>query len=277
MKRILVPTDFSDNARNALAYAREFAKTLSAEVILFHAYHIPYVHAEMPAGMYQSAIDEAQEETQKQLQTLAESELETSGHKAVPYEIQSRLGFAVESILSFADEAEADMILMGTQGSNGLADVILGSITSSVIERASLPVMAIPDSCAFKPMENWLFATNYDAGDLEPLKQLATISKAFEANIRVVHINTSNNEVEQQQTASFKHLIQQEVDFDAISFEVMDADDVAGGIDAYTKTHQVDGLALVKRKRNLLASLFHTSITKKLSFHSHVPLLVFHE
>ena len=277
MKRILVPTDFSANARNALAYGRELAKLLHAEIILFHAYHIPYVHAEMPAGMYQTAIDEAQEETQNKLQELGKSELETSQEQGVKYQVGSRLGFAVETILSYAEEVEADMILMGTQGSNGLADVILGSITSSVIERSSLPVMAIPEGCSFQPVENWLFATNYDVADAESLKQLITIAKPLKASIPVVHIKTGSDEVEEQQASSFKHVVQQEVDYDAISFEVIEADDVPSGIEAYTQNQQVDGLALVKRKRNFLSSMFHSSITKKLSFHSKVPLLIFQE
>jgi nucleotide-binding universal stress UspA family protein len=277
MKRILVPTDFSANARNALAYARELAKSLQAEIILFHAYHIPYVHAEMPAGMYQTAIDEAQEETQNKLQELGNSVLGKNGESAVAYQVGSRLGFAVETILSYAEEVEADMILMGTQGSNGLADVILGSITSSVIERSSLPVMAIPEGCNFQPFENWLFATNYDVADVESFKQLLTLAKPFSASIQVVHIQTGGDEVEEQQANSFKHVVQQEVAYDAISFEVIEADDVPSGIEAYTKNQQVDGLALVKRKRNFLSSLFHSSITKKLSFHSKVPLLVFQE
>lgn len=277
MKRILVPTDFSANARNALAYGRELAKLLQAEIILFHAYHIPYVHAEMPAGMYQTAIDEAQEETQNKLQELGKSELEAAGDSRVAYQVGSRLGFAVETILSYAEEVDADMIMMGTQGSNGLADVILGSITSSVIERSNLPVMAIPDGCTFYPVESWLFATNYDVADVESFKQLLTLVKPFNAGIQVVHIKTGGDEVEEQQANSFKHIVQQEVDYDAISFEEIEADSVASGIEAYTKNQQVDGLALVKRKRNVLSSIFHSSITKKLSFHSNVPLLVFQE
>ncbi len=277
MKRILVPTDFSANARNALAYTRELAKLLEAEIILFHAYHIPYVHAEMPAGMYQTAIDEAQEETQNKLDELAKSELESAQEQHVAYQVGSRLGFAVETILSYAEEVEADMILMGTQGSNGLTDVILGSISSSVIERSNLPVMVIPDGCSFQPVENWLFATNYDVADVESFKQLLTLLKPLKASIQVVHIKTGGDEVEEQQASSFKQVIQQEVDYDAISFEVIEADNVASGIEAYTKNQQVDGLALVKRKRNFLSSIFHSSTTKKLSFHSKVPLLIFQE
>lgn len=277
MQRILVPTDFSENAKQALVYARDFAHKLGAELVLFHAYHIPYVHAEMPAGMYQSAIDEAQEETENQLQELANKLLGPEGDANVPYQLASKLGFAVETILSYAEEIQADLILMGTQGVNGLADVILGSITSSVVERAELPVMAIPEGYEFKELKNLVFATNYDTSDLAALKHLVKIATAFNATIHVVHVNSSGNEVEQQQSSSFKNVIQQEVGYDPLTFEVMEADDVASGIESYSKTHQVDAIALVKRKRNLLESLFHTSITRKMSFHSKVPFLAYHE
>lgn len=274
MQRLLVPTDFSDNARNALQYAGALARDLKAEVVLLHAYHIPYVHAEMPAGMYQSAIDEAQQEAEQSLKTLADAVLEPEG---ISYRHVGKLGFAVETILSQAETEQADMIIMGTQGANGIADIILGSITSSVVDRAALPVLAIPEGYQFSPVKNWVFATNYDASDLPALKHLTSIAAVFKATIAVLHVNSNTHYVEKQQSASFKHIIQQEINYHAITFEVLGADDVASGIEDYTRTHQVDGLALVKRKRGLLESLFHKSITTKMSFHSQVPVLAYHE
>ena len=274
MQRLLVPTDFSDNARNALQYAADLARELDAEVVLLHAYHIPYVHAEMPAGMYQSAIDDAQQETEQSLKSVADAVLQPKG---LSYRLVGKLGFAVETILSQAEAEQADMIIMGTQGVNGITDIILGSITSSVVDRASLPVLAIPEGYQFSPVKNWVFATNYDASDLPALRHLTTMAAAFGATVCVVHVNSNTHYVEQQQSASFKHIIQQEINYNNITFEVLEADEVASGIEHYTQTHQVDGLALVKRKRSLLESLFHRSVTTKMGFHSSVPMLAYHE
>jgi nucleotide-binding universal stress UspA family protein len=226
MQRLLVPTDFSDNARNALQYAADLARELDAEVVLLHAYHIPYVHAEMPAGMYQSAIDDAQQETEQSLKSVADAVLQPKG---LSYRLVGKLGFAVETILSQAEAEQADMIIMGTQGVNGITDMILG------------------------------------------------MAAAFGATVCVVHVNSNTHYVEQQQSASFKHIIQQEINYNNITFEVLEADEVASGIEHYTQTHQVDGLALVKRKRSLLESLFHRSVTTKMGFHSSVPMLAYHE
>jgi nucleotide-binding universal stress UspA family protein len=274
MQRLLVPTDFSDNARNALHYAASMAQVLKAELVLLHAYHIPYVHAEMPADMYQSAIDDAQQETEQSLKRLGD---EVVDPKRVSYRLVGELGFAVETILSKAEAEQADMIIMGTQGANGIADIILGSITSSVIDRASLPVMGIPEGYQFSPAKNWVFATNYDASDLPALKHLTAIAAAFEATIRIVHVNSGSQYIEQQQSGSFKQTIQHEINYNNMTFEVLEADEVASGIEHYTQTNQVDGVALVKRKRNLLESLFHRSVTTKMGFHSSVPVLAYHE
>lgn len=277
MKTILVPTDFSENSKNALRYAYGLAKAMDAKIHLFHAYHIPYIHAEMPAGMYQTAINEAEQESKEEMEKMAQNILKRDEAEGVACEYEARLGFAVEEVLNAAERNEADLIIMGTQGINGVADAIFGSITSSVIDKAEGPVMAVPEHSEFKPYDQIAFATSYDASDLQALQELATLAKAFEATIKVVHVNKEGENIQKEQEDDFKKLIKEKVDYHSIQFEVCEADDIAEGINKYVDEHRIDLIGLMKKKRGMFQSLFHKSITRKMAFHASVPLLAYHE
>lgn len=277
MDRILVPTDFSENAKNALHYAYHLARVNNARIHLFHTYHIPYIHAEMPAGMYQTAINEAEQEAKDNMEELVKEVLKKDTGEAVNFEYDCKLGFAVEEILNHAEEKDVDMILMGTQGVSGLADVIFGSITSSVVDKAECPVLAIPENCTYEKTDNIAFATSYDKSDLHALKKLVDFASPFNATIKVVHVNEEGETIEKQQEEDFKQGIKGEIDYKHLEFEVCEANDVAEGINKYVDDHDIDLIAVMKKKRSMFQNLFHRSITRKMAFHAKVPLLAFHE
>ena len=277
MKNILVPTDFSENSKNALQYAYHLARAMNAHIHLFHAYHIPYIHAEMPAGMYQTAIQEAEEEANTNMEKYANEVLKKDGEGAVDFSFKSRLGFAVEEVLNAAEENDVDLIIMGTQGINGVADAIFGSITSSVVDKAECPVLAIPEDSEFNGISNIAFATSYDESDLEALKKLVNFAGYFDATIKVVHVNKEGENIEKRQEADFKSRISDNIDYAKLEFEVCEDDDVADGINQYVQTHNVELIALMKKKRGMFNSLFHRSITRKMAFHAQVPLLAYHQ
>ncbi len=277
MNKLLVPTDFSENAKNALAYAYHLAKAVDAKIHMFHTYHIPYIHAEMPAGMYQTAIDEAEQEANDGLEKLANEVLKKGTAEEIPLEYSTKLGFAVEEILNVAEEQEADMILMGTQGINGVADVIFGSITSSVVDKAERPVIAVPEQSEYKGLDNIAFATSYDESDIEALKGLVDFASRLNATIKVVHVNKEGESIAKQDEESFKSMIKKEIDYDKLEFEVCEDDDVADGVNRYVDEHGVKLIAIKKKKRGMFNSLFHQSITKKMAFHTKVPMIAYHE
>ena len=277
MNHILVPTDFSENARNALQFAYNLARAVDARIYLFHTYHIPYIHAEMPAGMYQTAINEAEQEAKQNMEKLANDVLKQGTDEVVPFTYDCKLGFAVEEILNYAEEQKVDMILMGTQGINGVADVIFGSITSSIVDKAECPVLAVQENSAYREIKNVAFATSYDKSDLKALQDLVDFVTPFNAAIKVVHVNEEGESIEKRQEEEFKEKISGKIEYNKLEFEVCQADDVAQGINRYVDEHDIDIIAVMKKKRGMFHNLFHRSITRKMAFHAKVPLLAYHE
>jgi universal stress protein A len=139
--RILVPTDFSDSADAALAYALKVADRVGAAVRLVHVFEDPdavglYSHAyvPMPAEMRADIL------TDIRRQLVARSA--ASGHNDVTTEVLT--GPAAKTIADYATQHQCDLIVMGTQGRQGVAHMLMGSVAERVVRTAACPVLVVP-------------------------------------------------------------------------------------------------------------------------------------
>lgn len=140
--KILLPTDFSDHADEALRYALALAQTHAASLCLVHAYDIlPYT---LPEGL--PMVDDLQmgqlrEALEKQLQAAAKR-ARAGGASDVTTQLVA--GPAPAEIVRLANEWHADLIVMGTHGRTGLTHLLLGSVTEKVVRKAACPVLTVP-------------------------------------------------------------------------------------------------------------------------------------
>ena len=139
--KILLPTDFSDHANEALRYATELAQTHAASLCLVHAYDLlPYALPDGPI-MDERQLESVRIAFQKQLDQLRQA-AEASGSTRV--ETQLLQGPASSEIVRVAGEQHFDLIVMGTHGRTGLSHLLIGSVTEKVVRRAPCPVLTIP-------------------------------------------------------------------------------------------------------------------------------------
>ncbi|MFN8627594.1 MAG: universal stress protein [Candidatus Binatia bacterium] len=133
IKRILVPIDFSDDSRNALAYACGLATQFGAELFLLHV--IEPIHFITASDVYaqQRRLSTAQ------LDGIA-AELRAQGQ---PFRTMVRAGFPAKVIGDTATRARANLIVMGTHGRTGLAHALIGSIAEKVVRTAHCPVLTV--------------------------------------------------------------------------------------------------------------------------------------
>lgn len=139
IKRILVPTDFSEPGRKALQYAVEFADRYGAAVDLMH------VVEAIPAGAMMSY--QPLEELRTSMRTAAEDELEKL------HSVWSEYSFPVNKvvidghpfveIVRHARQNDVDLIIMGTHGRGAIAHMLLGSVTEKTIRKAPCPVLTV--------------------------------------------------------------------------------------------------------------------------------------
>jgi nucleotide-binding universal stress UspA family protein len=143
LNRILVPTDFSETADYALAYAKDLAARLGASLHLVHVYSDPYaaaayapeVYASVPAEVRQRALEEVRERLLERLD--ASEECRFRGSRGVVR------GLVAPQIVDYATSQNIDVIVMGTHGRRGVAHLLLGSVAEHVVRTAGCPVLTV--------------------------------------------------------------------------------------------------------------------------------------
>ena len=143
LNRILVPTDFSETADAALAYAKDLAARLSASLHLVHVYADPYsasayapeVYTSVPPEVRQRALEEVRERLFERLD--ASEEYQFRGTRGVVR------GLVAPQIVSYAASQDIDLIVMGTHGRRGVAHLLLGSVAEHVVRIARCPVLTV--------------------------------------------------------------------------------------------------------------------------------------
>ncbi|HEY4797635.1 MAG TPA: universal stress protein [Bacteroidia bacterium] len=275
MKTILVPTDFSHNAECALTYAVALAKKEKAKLILLHAYHLHYSLPTTSDEYYTQAIS-AKENIANEYQRQLCHEIKREHN--VDCEYKSKYGLAVDVILETAGKIRADLIIMGTKGASGLQQLFLGSNTAKVIEEAKCPVIAVPAEAKFKGIKKITFATDYFESDISSLKKMVEIATLFHSRITIIHVSDDEFTLESEKDLmqTFKAKIHKQIDYENIHFEIVHGNDLERSLAKHIEQENPDLLAMSTHHRSFLDKLFEGSITKRMAFHTRVPLLVFH-
>ena len=143
-KLILVPTDFSGPAANALRYAAALGARFGAHLLVIYAdTFIPPVDFTISAaGVFDVPREELIETAREQLQTFAETNISAS----MPYDVRVIVANPTDAIVMQARESGASLIVMGTHGRSGLRRLLFGSVTEAVMRMASVPVIAVHEA-----------------------------------------------------------------------------------------------------------------------------------
>ena len=142
LRRILVPTDFTETSEHALDWALGVAAKVGATVTVMHSYEIPIIS--FPDGAIVATPDIASRIADASRAALDAAVKRVTG-RGVPLESVLREGIAWEEINAVAESIDADLIVIGTHGRRGLARALLGSVAENVIRTANRPVVTIRD------------------------------------------------------------------------------------------------------------------------------------
>ena len=278
MKKILVPTDFSEYANNACFYAVQLASKLGAEIVLFHAYHIPIVDPLMPAEYLADMADGARKEVDNKMQRMMDNLSELASQNNLGEVVVNPhvvMGFATDEIVAAADKFEADMIIMGRRLTSAINKILIGSITSGILENTQIPLLIIPENTSSEcSISNIMYASEFDEADKDVVELLLPLAKACGATLFCVHFKESYSD--EQTFDSWQGSFQEEKEAGLLNFELMEANGTYEGITNYAVEHQIDLLAMLTHKRKFLSKIFDPSFTKEVAQKTDLPLLVFH-
>lgn len=275
MKTYLVPTDYSETAHNAAIYAINLAKKDNAKIVLFNVFQIPYPVVQ-DTYIPLVSIDELRHDAKDAL-TKYKNKLLNTIQIDINVECQVAPDFINEGINKYIKSHPVDLIVMGITGGSVLKEILIGSNVINVVRHCKKNVLIVPKDAKFKEVKKIGFATTFDFENEGAVKkQMKKYTDLFQAKLIAIHVNTSTelNTPEKRNVINHFNSAFSELEF---SVKEIVSENVAEEIENYVQEKNCDWLALVPKHTNLFERLFNKTITKKLAFHLHVPILAIHD
>ena len=269
MKRILLPTDGSENAEHALNYAIQLFEGEQVEFILFRSIEIQAYSADLPIPMMPDLTDAVRGSLNATAARLQDKYAETK-FKFIAQVGSGSLSFNVEQLV--ADEA-IDLVVMGTMGASGITASIIGSNTTDVISTAKCPVLAVPASADLSIPKEILFATdNKGLADKHVLQPLIFLAGRFGSHIHMMNV-LDEGDFTSVDAAVEGLILDHMLEKVHHTYYFVNANDRVEAIENHLNTHNIDLLVVIPRHNDFFSSIFHRSVTRKLALQSKVPLL----
>lgn len=270
IKHIIVPLDFSENSEKACWYAYRLASKFNADIVLLNAIFIPPVSPEAPSYILQEENNSLKNTNLEKLKTQA------AKYKELFPGINTQTYISVTTVAHACKEAAEkfanSMIVMGTQGASGIKKVLLGSNTADVAENAKVPVLAIPETASADLPMRIMIASDYFDQDIIVAEEIIQFAQKFGATVYFVHV-AEGEDFEKEILEMFEKKIRERNNYQGLHFDLAFGTDILEGIESYAKTNKIDLVVSIKRKRNFFQRFFSKSITKKMLFHTKIPVL----
>ncbi|MBU2906251.1 universal stress protein [Arenibacter algicola] len=278
MKTLLYATDYSKNSVSALQLAYNLSQDLGTRLVVTHTFNLPTVLG--VEGQDDRPVLEGNpfKIHRAQLEKFCTEHL---GSKWDNPKIQLepvQNSSVIKGIISKAEEYHAQLIVVGTKGASGLEEMIMGSTTKKLIEKAPCPVIAIPNDILPRNMDTMVYATDFEEEDIHAIQKLSEIAKPLKAKIKVVHISTNEEYAGDLLMEWFKEMLKSKVDYPEIEFELLFSEDVFDTLRIYLGVVNADMVVMLEReKKGFLKKWFHRDLVKKMEDKGEIILMSFNE
>ncbi len=277
MKRILVPTDFSNNAYNALFYATRLFQDEACEFFILNTFDVdtPVLTSRIDTSkgdiLYQQLSNESQEKLTKTLHTIVR-DTEDFDHTFETISVSKKL---IETINKTIKNKKIDLVVMGTKGASGIKEVFMGSNTVKVIQKIKgCAVVAVPDQFDFEKPVEIAFATDFrrfcSEEELEPLMKMASL---FDANIRIMHIH-EDEKLDEVQEHNFKKLKEHLKDYNYSMHWVSRFNQKSEVIKTFITKMNINMLVMLRYRHSLIEGITREPVVKKIGFRAVIPFMV---
>ena len=278
MKNILIPTDFSENSRNAIKYALEYFSDVAVNFYILHVSNKNLNFKEEPENIsdFSSEMQTVQSTSVLLKEEIRVCQQLSKNQAHVFFPLHENLNL-VEAIRKQVAEKEIDYILMGTRGTSKINRSEMGSNTCDVITKVKCPILVVPEHAKFSGIKNIAFLTDYNC--IYRNKVITTLSDTLDTHqspLRVLHIRAQNTGLTASQTDNkgFLHYFFKEKKH---SFHFVENKDLEIGIQDFAETWEISLVAVVAKNLNFIQRLLLRPALKSISYTANMPFLVLHE
>ncbi|WP_417369894.1 universal stress protein [Gelidibacter japonicus] len=272
MKKILVPTDFSEQAENALKVAVQLAKKHGSEIYLLHMLEIPL--QEIDAMNTPSALPEAMF-----FMKLAEQKFETLLSKsylkdvAIHDIVKTYPSFS--GIVDTCHEYNINLIVMGSHGASGFKEMFIGSNAEKVVRTSDIPVLVIKRKNSDFKVDRFVFASDFKKDNKDTYRQATEFAKSFGAKMHLLMVNTANDFLSTSEAKNRIDNFIKDYDFKDYTIHIYNDESVESGILNFSKEINADLIGISTHGRQGISHFFSGSIGEDVVNHADRPVITF--
>lgn len=275
MRKILLPTDFSANAFNALKYAVSLFKYEKSEFYLLHAYadEVYSNEAALTEDQFEEKKANAKKNSKSQLKEILAAIKELSPNPKHQFFIKSSYGLLVDKANDLINIENIDVAVMGTRGKTNEKSLTYGTNTIQVMKYVQCPVLCIPENYVYKTPKQILFPTNFLIPyQRRELKLVADMARSYRSEIHMLYISKFPiNSYRQKDNQSF---LKEQFKDDVFNFHRADEGDKTEVILKHLDFMNIDLLVMVRSRHTYLENIIQASTIDKIGLQPKIPFLV---
>lgn len=269
MRTILFPTDFSERSHQALDQAIAYAERFNMKLLIYHTYSRPVTEWNTSRSLTES-LQTLERTIDAKFDKLLDQHKQLS---TVHYEFRKGLGLSTEGIISTAQEEGIHLIIMATKRAKGFGE-LWGTKTALIIESVPVPVLVLPDHARREAVEKVGLVCDYSKeANYHALDFLLEWAETLQLEVDVLTLNRDQKIMTSQELA-YQQLVRKKLEDVPTTFHFTFNSEVEAGIMEYSAAHGIGLIAILPKSYHFIESLFRESLTKKMTFHSPIPLLV---
>lgn len=279
MKNILLPTDFSKNAWNAITYAIELYKNEPCTFYLLNTYTPNIAASRFMATVVTSESLAVESYSKEGLNAVLNNIQSKYNNKLHSFKTISSFSLLADEVRELVNEYNIDMVIMGTKGASGVSEVFMGSNAVRVIKAVkNCPVLAIPEDFTFETPTEIAFATDfnrfYTQSELQPIINLV---KTFNSVLRIVHVQDKIKALTELQQFNLNMLRKYFSTIEHYIHTVSELNSVSKTLEVFADELDIHLLAMLNYQHSYMEKVTREPIVKRLVFHTQIPLLVIPE
>ncbi|MEM1136487.1 MAG: universal stress protein [Bacteroidota bacterium] len=274
MNKILIPTDFSIEAKYAISIALKLIEKFSGDITLLHVVNTP---ADMLTDKNGIVIDDNEVDFTSYKTSLIEAKDKmVAFKKELPENVGAEVleGKLNDTIIKYIEKRGFDLVVMGTKGAEGIREILHGSETEIIVRRSPVPVLSLMHSDEVFQLKNILFINDFKRVTIENLDILKAIISAFNAELHLLKISSDD-----ESDLLIEKNMQDFINLNSLknaSMHIFKDRDVEDGIVHFLQKHEIDLLTIGTHSHKGFKPWSKSSVTESLVKHLHKPILSFH-
>ncbi|MEL7222557.1 MAG: universal stress protein [Bacteroidota bacterium] len=277
MKNILVPYDFSEEAVHALKLSCEIAEEAGSAITLMNVIEHPTPGSFKTMGIenYDPMENVFINSLINKVKAGFDDLMEDPAYSKIDLNYKIVLGNAFNELTEEIDTSDADLLIMGTSGSDGLEELFVGSNAEKIVRHAKCPVVTLREEVTIDDIEDIVFATDMEKTTKRFIDELAKIQEFFDAQLRLVRINTpatfhdSRSDVEEMKQFANRSGLNN------FTIEVYNHRSEEEGIMAYAQDIDAGMIAMGTHQRTGINHFFNPSVAEDVVNHARRPVWTF--